>query len=63
MKMNDSNMDGGMDNPLSEGMGGMGGGMGIMGRGGGMRTLGRGGRTGPDRNVGNRSQDVKLFFN
>lgn len=61
MKMGDS-MDGGMDNPMSEGgMGGMGGGGGMgMNRGGGMRGGGRGGRGGGDRNMANRSQDVRL---
>ncbi|EZA57672.1 Hrp65 protein [Ooceraea biroi] len=71
MKMNDS-MDGGLDNPMSESMGGMGGGMGGMGgmsgmggmgmgRGGGMRGGGRGGRGGGDRTMANRSQDDRLM--
>lgn len=76
MKMNDS-MDGNMDNPMSEvmggGMGGMGsmgnmggmGGMGMgmgMGRGGGMRGGRGGGRGGGDRNMANRSQDVSSIY-
>ncbi|XP_012215147.1 hrp65 protein isoform X2 [Linepithema humile] len=66
MKMGDS-MDGGMDNPMSEGMGGgmggggMGGGGMGMNRGGGMRGGGRGGRGGGDRSMPNRSQDDRLM--